>query len=336
MDKFVSTTRPDWVSDDMYPFESRFFTTPSGHHMHFVDEGKGEPVVFVHGNPSWSFEFRRLIEGLRSEFRCVAPDHVGFGLSSRSNRREDLHPESHAKRFAALLDHLDLREITLFMTDWGGPIGLDFARRHPERIKRIAITNTWCWPVGDDFHFKSFSYLMSSWLGQYLIKRHNFFVNAVMPKAIGKRNILTPEIMAHYRAAQPSPDMRAANAALPGYIVGAGDWLEAIWHERAAFVDKPAFIAWGHKDIAFRKKELERWKSSLSDFELHEFEDCGHFLAEEAPEQLVAALRAFMNSNPLLGPGKRSFSQVLASMPNVGEDEDFERNNDGRDADVFD
>ena len=86
MDKFVSTTRPDWVSDDMYPFESRFFTTPSGHHMHFVDEGKGEPVVFVHGNPSWSFEFRRLIEGLRSEFRCVAPDHVGFGLSSRSDR----------------------------------------------------------------------------------------------------------------------------------------------------------------------------------------------------------------------------------------------------------
>lgn len=139
---------------------------------------------------------------------------------------------------------------------------------------------------------------MSSWLGQYLIKRHNFFVNTVMPKAVGNRNILTPEIMAHYRDAQPSPDMRAANAALPGYIVGASDWLEAIWRERAAFVDMPAFIAWGHKDIAFRKRELERWKSNLSDFELHEFEDCGHFLAEEAPEKLVTALRAFMNLTP--------------------------------------
>lgn len=78
------STRPDWLSDDMYPFESRFFTTPSGHRMHFVDEGTGEPIVFVHGNPAWSFEFRHLIGGLRSEFRCVAPDQIGFGLSSRS------------------------------------------------------------------------------------------------------------------------------------------------------------------------------------------------------------------------------------------------------------
>ena len=89
MDPIVSTTRPDWVSDDLYPFESRFFATASGHRMHFVDEGAGEPIVFVHGNPAWSFEFRHLIKGLRPEFRCVAPDHIGFGLSSRSDRRED-------------------------------------------------------------------------------------------------------------------------------------------------------------------------------------------------------------------------------------------------------
>ena len=103
--------------------------------MHFVDEGEGEPIVFVHGNPAWSFEFRHLIKGLRSGFRCVAPDHIGFGLSSRSERSEDHHPESHANSFAALLGHLDLRDLTLFMTDWGGPIGLDFARRHPDRVK---------------------------------------------------------------------------------------------------------------------------------------------------------------------------------------------------------
>ena len=291
----TTTVRPDWVSDAMYPFESRFFTTPSGQRMHFVDEGEGESIVFVHGNPAWSFEFRHLIAGLRSEFRCVAPDHIGFGLSSRSNRREDHHPESHANRFAALLDHLDLRDMTLFMTDWGGPIGLDFARKQPDRVTRIVLANTWCWPVGDDFHFRSFSFLMSSWIGQYLLKRRNVFVNRVMPKAVGDRTILTPEIMAHYRAAQPSPGARAANAALPGYIVGAGDWLGSIWRERAAFADKPALILWGHKDIAFRKKELDRWKAALSDYELREFEDCGHFLAEEAPESLVAALRTFMN-----------------------------------------
>ena len=294
MDRIAPADRPDWVSDEMYPFESRFFDIPPGHRMHFVDEGEGEPIVFVHGNPSWSFEFRHPIAALRSEYRCIAPDHIGFGLSSRSGRREDHHPKSHANRFAALLDHLGLRDITLVMTDWGGPIGLDFARRHPDRVRRLAIANTWCWPVGDDFHFRMFSFLMSSRLGQFLIKRRNIFVNRVMPKAVGDRDVLTPEIMAHYRNAQPSPAARAANAALPGYIVGAGAWLDSIWRERAAFADKPALIAWGHKDIAFRKKELDRWKAALSDYELHEFAECGHFLAEEVPEELVTAIRAFM------------------------------------------
>ena len=182
MEKIAPGTRPDWVSDEMYPFESRFFATPSGQRMHFVDEGEGEPIVFVHGNPAWSFEFRHLIERLRSDYRCIAPDHIGFGLSSRSGRREDHHPRSHADRFAALLDALDLQDMTLFMTDWGGPIGLEFARRNPDRVKRLVISNTWCWPVDDDFHFKSFSFLMSSWLGQYFIRRHNLFVNQVMPE----------------------------------------------------------------------------------------------------------------------------------------------------------
>ena len=294
MNELAPTARPDWVSDDMYPFESRFFATASGHRMHFVDEGEGEPIVFVHGNPAWSFEFRHAVRDLRSDFRCVAPDHIGFGLSSRSTRREDHHPESHAHRFAALLDHLDLRDITLFVNDWGGPIGLDFARRNPERVRRLVIANTWCWPVGDDFHFKAFSFLMSSWIGQYLIRHRNMFVNTVMPKAVGDRNILTPGVMAHYRNAQPSPDARAANAALPGYIVGAGDWLRSIWDDRAAFAGKPALILWGLKDIAFRRKELERWTSALPYHELHEFEDCGHFLAEEAPDRVVSALRMFM------------------------------------------
>ena len=191
-DRIDSRNRPEWLSDEMYPFESKWFTTPSGHRMHFIDEGQGEPIVFVHGNPTWSFEFRHLVEGLASGYRCIAPDHIGFGLSSRSERREDGHPESHANRFAALMGHLGLDELTLFMTDWGGPICLDFARRHPARIKRLVMANTWCWPVGDDFHFRSFSFLMASGIGQYLIKRRNAFVNRVMPKAVGDKRCSDP------------------------------------------------------------------------------------------------------------------------------------------------
>ena len=234
------------------------------------------------------------IRELRSEFRRVAPDHVGFGLSSRSSRIEDHHPEGHGHRFAALPDHLELSNITLFMVDRGRPIGLDFARRNPERVRRLVIANTWCWPIGDDVHFKAFSFLMSNWIGQYLVRHHDTFVNKVMPKAMGDRSVLTPEIMAHDRNAQPSPDARAAMAALPGHIVGAGDWLCLIRGDRAAFADKPALPLWGLKDIAFRRKEFERWKSMLPDHELHEFAECGHFLAEDAPDGVVSALRAFM------------------------------------------
>ena len=290
----VTTLRPEWVSGELFPFESRFFSTPSGHAMHYVDEGGGDPIVFVHGNPSWSFEFRHLIAGLRSDYRCIAPDHIGFGLSARSVLPEHHHPKAHGKAFTALLDQLDLRDITLFLTDWGGPIGLDFARRRPNRVKRIVVANTWCWPVADDFHFKAFSSVMSSRLGQYLIKRRNFFVNRVVPMAVGDRSVLTPEVMAHYRNTSPTPEARSASAALPGYIVGATDWLESIWSDRSAFADRSALIFWGFKDVAFRKKELKRWKSALSDVETHEFKDHGHFLAEEAPQELLPRMRAFL------------------------------------------
>lgn len=294
MNSNESPGRPDWLSDSMYPFESRFFTTPDGHRMHFVDEGEGEPIVFVHGNPAWSFGYRHPIRKLRSRFRCVAADHIGFGLSSRSNRREDHHPNSHATRFASLLDDLGLQDVTLVMGDWGGPIGLDFARRQPERVRRLVICNTWCWPVRNDPHFGLFSFLMSSWIGQHLIVRRNFFVNTLMPMAVGDQGVLTPEVMSHYRNAQP-PGERAAMAALPGHIVAANDWLDTVWRGRAAFADKPALIAWGHRDIAFRRKELERWKSELSDAEIHEFTDCGHYLAEEDPERLVNLIQDFMD-----------------------------------------
>ena len=290
-----STNRPAWVSDSMFPFKSRYFPAESGHSMHYVDEGDGEPIVFVHGNPAWSFEFRHLIAGLRPEFRCIAADHVGFGLSSRSQRQADHHPQCHAARLAAFVESLDLRDLTLFVTDWGGPIGLALAAKHPDRVKRIVITNTWCWPVNDDFHFRAFSFFMASPIGQYLIKRRNFFVNGVMPRAVGDKSILTSEIMAHYRNAQPSSDTRLAHAALPGHIIGAGDWLQAIWRERSAFADKPALVLWGLRDIAFRRKELDRWQSELSRCELHEYPECGHFLAEEAPDEVLSKLRAFMH-----------------------------------------
>lgn len=290
----MNGVRPDWVSDELFPFESRFFDTPDGQRMHYVDEGDGPAIVFVHGNPSWSFEFRHLIADLRSDYRCIAPDHVGFGLSSRSDDEDDHHPHAHARRFAALLDELQIREITLFMTDWGGPIGLDFARRRPGRVSRLALANTWCWPVNRDLHFLWFSLLAGSPLGQYLIKRRNVFVDGGIPRAMGVKSAITPEMLGHYRHAQPSARERAASAALPWQIIGASQWLDDIWEDRARFVDKPTLIFWGLRDIAFRRKELSRWRSALEYSEVHDYDDVGHFVAEEAPDRVIAALRDFM------------------------------------------
>ncbi len=286
-------TKPAWLSDNLFPFRSRWFTTPDGHRMHYVDEGTGPVIVFLHGNPSWSFEFRHPIGELSRDFRCIAPDHVGFGLSSRSEQREDHHPRAHADRFSALMSHLDLNDSTLYMSDWGGPIGLSFACDQPERVAGLVIANTWCWPVGSDLHFVFFSKFMSSPVGQFLIKRRNFFVNDVIPRAVGNKSALTPEVMDHYRNGQP-PRGRHACAALPGHIVGAGAWLGSIWEAGETFLNKPTLILWGFKDIAFRRKELEQWTAELTNPETHTFDDVGHFVAEEAPERVVPLIREFV------------------------------------------
>ena len=120
------------------------------------------------------------------------------------------------------MDKLGLENITLFLTDWGGLIGFDFARR-PGRVRRLIIANTWAWPVSGDPHFVRFSSMMSSRIGRFLILRLNIFVNMVLPKAVGNRSIMTKAIMHHYRRAQATPFERNANAALPRYIIGASE-----------------------------------------------------------------------------------------------------------------
>ena len=162
------------------------------------------------------------------------------------------------------MEHLDVRDATLYLTDWGGPIGLDFARRQPDRIRQLVISNTWCWPVSRDPHYIGFSLMMRSPLGQLLIKRFNAFVNRVMPMAMGNRAVLTPEVMDHYRNALPNARSSCGLRGAPR----SHHWRDRVAAGRSGrrattFTAKPALIFWGFKDIAFRKKELERWKGEL-------------------------------------------------------------------------
>ena len=163
----------NWIDREEYPFESHYFDVPAGS-LHYVDEGCGQPIVMVHGNPTWSYLYRHLIKRLRSEYRCLAPDHLGFGLSDKPKDWSYL-PADHATNLTALIEELGLKNITLVVQDWGGPIGLSYAVDHPENVARIIIMNTWAWPVNRDWYYIAFSGFVGGPIGRMLIRRYNFF-----------------------------------------------------------------------------------------------------------------------------------------------------------------
>lgn len=286
-----------WLDRDQYPFSPQFFRTPAGT-MHYLDEGKGDPVIFIHGNPSWSFQFRHVIRDLSMNCRCIAPDHLGFGLSEKPREWSYL-PQDHAKNLVLLLDSLNLQNITLVVGDWGGPIGLSYALHHPEKVRNIVITNTWLWPVRHDWYFEVFSRFMGGPPGRFLIYRYNFFAKILMPSMFGTKTRLTPAIHAQYLAPLSLQEDRKGCAVLPREILGSSEWLQGLWEQRDVLADKQMTIAWGMKDIAFRKKELATWVRAFPRARIVRYEDTGHFVSEERPADLTAEIRNLLDGRYL-------------------------------------
>lgn len=286
------STKPAWISPEMYPFPSSFFDTGKGR-IHYVDVGDGPPIVMTHGNPSWSFLYRHIIKELSKTHRCIAIDNLGFGLSDKPVD-VDYTIDLHARNAERLVEHLGLTDVTLMVHDWGGPIGLSYALNHPENVRRIVLFNTWLWPVNGDKHYESFSGFMGGRIGRFLNLRLNFFVNVIMKKAAGKRSVFTKEVLRHYRMALPDAESRLASASLPAQILGAGRWLERAWNRREAIAGIPTLIIWGAKDIAFREQELRRWTETLKNHELVHLADTGHYIQEESPDQVIPIIRAFL------------------------------------------
>ncbi len=135
-----TVTRPQWLDETLYPFQSRFVEI-EGNRIHYVDEGRGPTLLLLHGNPTWSFLYRHIIPRLSGRFRCVAVDYPGFGLSS-ARLGYSFKPREHSTVIERLVLELDLDEIGLMVQDWGGPIGLGFAGRHPDHIRTLLICNT--------------------------------------------------------------------------------------------------------------------------------------------------------------------------------------------------
>jgi haloalkane dehalogenase len=287
---------PPWLDRTEYPFPARYFSLPEGR-MHYVDEGRGPPIVFVHGNPSWTFEFRHLIQSFRTTHRCIAADHLGFGLSDKPLRFSYL-PSAHAANLEKFLESLDLHDVTLYVYDWGGPIGLSYALNHPERIRKLVISNTWMWSVNHVLRFLLFSTFVGGPIGRYRIVQSNTFVKNGFPGAFGDRRRLSAAVHSQYLNALPTPADRKGCSIFPGEILKSGNWLAGLWERRARLVDKHVLLVWGMKDVGFGRKELARWSALFPGATVVRFEDGGHFLAEEKPTEVAAAIGSFLGTPP--------------------------------------
>ncbi len=256
--------------------------------MHYVDEGSGAPVVMLHGNPTWSFLYRHLIRRLAPTFRCIAPDYLGFG-------RSDKPPEA-AYEPPAQAARVEPRALTLVVHDWGGPIGLSYALRHPENVRRLVVANSWMWPLDDDAWIALFSRLAGSPLGRTLVLRYNAFARFVMPLAFAERERLSDEAFRHYLAPLATPSDRVASWVLPRALLDETPWLASLWAERDALAHLPMLVVWGMRDPAFRTRHLRRWIDTFPHARVHPLPDVGHYVPEAVPTLFADLVADFLDA----------------------------------------
>lgn len=280
---------PAWLDRRLYPFADHFYSAPQGR-MHYLDEGQGRPVLFVHGTPSWSFEWRHAILGLRERARCIAPDHLGFGLSDKP-AHADYRPEAHAQRLLALVRSLDLSEITLVVHDFGGPIGLPVLLEEPARVRQLVVVNSWAWAHGRDPRIARLSKLVASPLGRFLYLWLNASPRWLVPHSLAQRQGFSQQVHAHYLGPFARRSERQAPWVLGCELAGSDAYYASLWQRRAALSRVPVTLIWGQRDPAFGPAYLETWRDALPHARVHAL-NAGHFPQEEAPSQLLAALAA--------------------------------------------
>ena len=278
---------PAWVPEHLYPFKSHYLDV-DGAGVHYVDEGDGPVLLLLHGNPTWSFLYRDVIAGLRDSFRCVAVDYPGFGLSNAPSGYAYT-PREHSQVLERLVVELDLRDVTMMVQDWGGPIGFGVATRQPDRFARFVIGNTWAWPKSD-VGTQIFSRFLGGPVGGYLILRRNVFVERILPSGVRLKK-LAPEVMDAYRGPFPTPESRRPVHVFPREILGSRPFLAEVEAGLAAVRDRPALIVWPTRDVAFRNPERERWEELFPDHRTVTLEGAGHFIQEDAADEIVAAIR---------------------------------------------
>ncbi len=288
-----------------YPFKSNYLDL-NGLKYHYLDEGKGDPVVMVHGNPSWSFYYRNLVRELRSDYRVIVPDHIGCGLSDKPvDSQYTFSLQQRVDDLDALLTSLKLkRKITLVVHDWGGMIGMAWAARHPEKVARLVILNTAA------FHLpaaKKFPYALKlcrdTQLGSFLVQGFNAFARGAAWVGC-KRQRLKPELRKMYCSPYDNWQHRVATLRFIQDIpLSPDDRGYDLISEVEAGLDQfnklPMIICWGELDFVFDIVFLAEWQKRFPQAKVHSFTDCGHYILEDAKEEVLPLIRKFLHDNRL-------------------------------------
>jgi len=301
----VNNSDADWTFGGAWPYEPKWFDTPQGR-LHYIDEGPrdGIPIVFVHGNPTWAYLYRRFIKAVTGwDFRAIAMDHLGFGRSDKPTPADVYSISLHADRCEALLESLDLENATLVVQDWGGPIGLTWAARHPERVSGLFVLNTFFQrPVGEVPLPAILKAFRTPIVGALLVKGAHAFVKGFLFRAgLNDPSRLTETDKAAYLAPHPTWSSRSGILAFPRQIPSGpkgpiSDFVAAEGANlEAAFAGKPVKIVWPMKDVAFSAETLDgMWLKAFPHAEVKRVENAGHFIQEDAPETVIPELMDFI------------------------------------------
>jgi len=289
----------------MYPFESHFMDM-NGFKYHYVDEGAGSPVIMVHGNPTWSFYYRQLIQILSPQYRAIAVDHIGCGFSDKPSADQYSYTlDSRINDLERFIIHLELKEkMTLILHDWGGMIGMAYALRHPELIEKIVLLNTAAFfpPQGGSLpfrlklirHIKPFAKLAV--LGCNAFARSALF----MATAKGLPGVVKSGLIAPYNSWQ---NRIATLKFVEDIPLKPGDpsyeTVNTVQNELHQLENVPMLICWGMKDFVFTKVYLDEWQHRFPDAKVHTFENAGHYVLEDEAEAVVDLVREFMLKDKL-------------------------------------
>jgi haloalkane dehalogenase len=277
-----------------YPFTPQTFVTADGHRLSYVDEGGGLPVVMAHGNPSWSYLYRNLIASLRRTHRCIAPDHLGCGLSDKP-QDWPYRLQNHIDNFTALLDHLRIERCVLAVHDWGGAIGMGWAGQHPERVAGLVVFNTAAFRSSQ----LALRIAVCRWplLGALLVRGLNGFAWPAAFMAVRKK--MRPEIKAGFLAPYQSwADRVAVHRFVQDIPMRPGhpswDTLRAVEQSLERLQDKPMLICWGGQDFCFNDHFHAEWRRRFPGAESHCFPEAGHYVLEDALAEVLDLLPGFL------------------------------------------